>query len=219
MTAPANGFPIRKAPRGIAYHSQKPILLVAPNPSVRPLLVAQLHAPLFYPALGRFAVELQGLHAAAEELESADGDGRDREDAAYREADVQGEKPTHDAEGCARDQTGHARRERVDRRLALPASACLVPMHVGTRDSVNRVRASREGLLGYGRYHRGADEQRENPTHLAGVACEGSDEDAKPGGGKQRVEEPWPGRRQHTRPTKPRQMQRRPPLVTQSQHR
>jgi hypothetical protein len=90
-------------------------------------------------------------------------------------------------------------------------------MHVGTRDSVDRVGASRKGLLGYRRYHRRADKQREDPTLLAGASREGPDEDAKPGGGKQRAEELGPG--QHTLPTKPRQMQRRPRLVTQSQHR
>jgi hypothetical protein len=33
------------------------------------------------------------LYAAAEKLEAADSDGRDREDASDREADVEGEEP------------------------------------------------------------------------------------------------------------------------------
>jgi hypothetical protein len=50
------------------------------------------------------------LHAASEELETTDGNGHDREDASYCEADVQGEKPTHDAQGSARNETGYGRR-------------------------------------------------------------------------------------------------------------
>ena len=59
-------------------------------------------------------------------------------------------------------------------------------MHVGTRDSVDRVGASRKGLLGYRRYRRRADQQSEDPTGLAGAAREDPDEGTKPGGGKQR---------------------------------
>ena len=61
-------------------------------------------------------------------------------------------------------------------------------MHVGTRDPVDRVWASREGLLGERCYHRRAEEQREDPTYPAGATRECPDEDTKPYGGKQRRE-------------------------------
>ena len=138
---------------------------------------------LVYPVLGRLAVELPGLYAAAEKLEAADDDGRAREDASDREANVEGEEPPYSAEDRARGETGQRRRERVDGRLTDPAPARLVPKHVGTRDSVDRVGASREGLLGDGRYHRRADEQPEDPTYPAGAMRECPDDDAEPGGG------------------------------------
>jgi hypothetical protein len=44
--------------------------------------------------LGRFAIELWGLDAAAEQLEAANRDGRDREDASRGEPEAQGKKAT-----------------------------------------------------------------------------------------------------------------------------
>lgn len=167
--------------------------------------------------MGRFAVELQGLRAATGEFEAADNDGRDGEDASHRKADVEGKESSRGAEDRARNQTGQRGRERVGYRLTDPAPPRLVPKHVGTRESVDRVRASGEGLLGDSRHHRRADEQREDPGYPIGPARQCPDENSKPGGGKQRREGRSFG--QHTLPTKPRQMQRPPRLLTQSQHR
>ena len=136
------------------------------------------------------------MWAAAPKLEAADGDGCYREDAPYREADIEGKKAPHGAENRASNKAGYRRRERVDRRLTDPAPSRLVPKPVGTRDSVDRVRASREGLLGDRRHHRGADEQREDPAYPAGATRECPNKDAKPDGGKQSFEERRLG--QHT---------------------
>src|SRR5215207_1698167 len=155
-----------------------------------------------YPALGRLAIELQGLDTAPQRLEAAQGDGRDREDASRSKTKVEGKEATYGTEDRARDETGECRRERVDGRLADPTPACPVPIHVGTRDPVDRVRTSRERLLGDRRPRRGEDEQREDPARPLRAECGRPDEGTEPGGGEQRR------LRQHTLPTNPRHMQR-----------
>lgn len=159
-----------------------------------------------YPALGRFTIELWKLYAAAEELETAHGYRHDREDASYGEAGVERKEAPHGAKGRSRDETGHRRRKRVNDRLADPTPARLVPIPVGTRDPVDRVRASRKRLLDNRRYRRGEDEQREDPAHPPEAERE------RPGKGNE------PGEKR-TRQQKPRQMHGRPNPLIQSQQR
>ena len=142
----------------------------------------------------------------AEELETAHGYRHDREDASYGEAQVERKEAPYGAKNRARDETGHRRRERVNDRLADPTPARLVPIHVGTRDPVDRVGASRKRLLSDRRYRRGEDEQREDPPRPARASNGHAGEDAKPDDGYK-----YPGRyrcSQHTLPRYPRQMQR-----------
>jgi hypothetical protein len=47
------------------------------------------------------------LRATAEELQAADGDGRDRQNTSYREAHVEGKETPHGAQRSARDETGY----------------------------------------------------------------------------------------------------------------
>ena len=58
-------------------------------------------------------------------------------------------------------------------------------MPVGTRDPVDRVRASREGLLSERRYYRSEDEQREDPAHPLEAEREHPGEGNEPDSGKQ----------------------------------
>jgi hypothetical protein len=170
-----------------------------------------------YPALRRFAIELWRLYATAEELEAAYGYRYYCEDASYGKSEVEREKAPYGAKNRARYETGKHRRERVNDRLADPTSARLVPMHVGTRDPVDRVRASRKRLLGERRCGRGENEQGEDPARPLGAARVRPDEDTEPNGGKKRPRERR--LRQHTLPTYPRHMQRLPNALIQSQHR
>ena len=54
-------------------------------------------------ALGCFAVELRGLDAVTEQLEGANGDSRDREDASLGEPEAVRKKATQNTE----DRTRH----------------------------------------------------------------------------------------------------------------
>lgn len=165
-----------------------------------------------HPALGRFTIELWRLYAAAEELKSAYGYRHDREDASYGEAGVERKEAPYGAKGRSRDETGHRRRERVNDRLADPTAARLVPIPVGTRDPVDRVRASRKCLLDDRRYRRRDDEQREDPAHPPEAERERPGKGDEPGG-KQHPERCRP------RQQKPRHMHGRPNAFTQSQQR
>ncbi len=61
-------------------------------------------------------------------------------------------------------------------------------MPVGTRDPVDRIGASRERLLGERRYHRGEDEQREDPAHPLEAQREHPGEGDEPRGSDQHPE-------------------------------
>ena len=130
-------------------------------------------------------MELWKLYAAAEELQATHGDSYHRKDAPRSEAKVEGKEATYGAEDRAGDETGQRRSERVDDRLADPAPARLVPIPVGTRDPVDRVRSSRERLLGERRYYRREDEQREDPAHPLEAEREYPGEGDEPDSGKQ----------------------------------
>ena len=151
-----------------------------------------------------------------EELEAAHDYRREREDAPCGEAKLEGKKATRLAEDRAGDEPGERRRERVNDSLGDPAPTRLVPIPVGTRDPVDRVGSSGERLLDDRRRRRGEREQREDPTRTPEAPRERPDEGAGPGEGNQHPEQRR--LRQHTVPTKPRHMQRYPPLLIQSQH-
>ncbi len=64
-----------------------------------------------------------------------------------------------------------------------PTPARLVPMHLGTRDPVDRVGASGKRLLGDRRQCRGEDQQPENLARLPKAKCERLDEGTNSDGG------------------------------------
>ena len=127
-----------------------------------------------------WAIELQRLDAATEDLKAASSNRYDRENTSDGTTKAQRKEATCDAKKRTYDKTGERRRERIDDRLADPTTVCLVPMHVGTSDPLDRVRSSRQSLLSDCHHDCRKNEHRIHPSRPTEA-----DNDSKPDGGRE----------------------------------
>jgi hypothetical protein len=173
MAAPKDRLPESKAPSGTTYHNKNPIRLVAPKPNAKPFRVAHRNGPLCIQCRGVGQSNCRGLMRRPKISRLPAATARTARTPPMATRQLREKKRTY-------NKTGERRRERIDDRLADPTTACLVPMHVGTSDPLDRVRSSRQSLLSDCHHDCRKNEHRIHPSRPTKA-----DNDSKPDGGRE----------------------------------